>query len=158
MWKFWKGKKRTARGREEDVAREIQAHLDLEAEERQEQNPSLSGREARLDAQRVFGNQTRLHEETRAVWRWAVLDQMAQDVTYAVRSARKRPGFTAVAMLSLAAGPVRLIRTFLFGVTEYDLTAWVGAAIVLSLIAAGAAFGPARRASSVDPVVALRYE
>ena len=58
--------------------------------------------------------------------------------------------------LSLAAG--YSLRTFLFGVTAYDLPALIGACAVLAVVAVLAAFVPARRASRVDPLVALRYE
>jgi macrolide transport system ATP-binding/permease protein len=60
--------------------------------------------------------------------------------------------------IPLALASVRVIKSFLFGVTEYDVVAWVGAVVVLAGIALLAAFGPARRAAGVDPVIALRYE
>jgi len=52
----------------------------------------------------------------------------------------------------------RLIRTLLFGVTPTDITTF--AAVSIGLIAAVlvACFIPARRATKVDPLVALRYE
>jgi ABC-type antimicrobial peptide transport system permease subunit len=57
---------------------------------------------------------------------------------------------------SLALG--RFISAQLYGVKEND--PWVGgiAVIVLSLIAAIAGLVPARRASRIDPLLALRYE
>lgn len=58
--------------------------------------------------------------------------------------------------LSLAAG--NLLRSFLFGVTGSDVLTLVGAAATLAAIALLAAYGPARRASKIDPVIALRYE
>jgi len=58
--------------------------------------------------------------------------------------------------LSLAAG--YLLRSFLFGVTEYDVLTLVGAAVTLAAVALLAAYIPARRASHIDPVIALRYE
>jgi putative ABC transport system permease protein len=58
--------------------------------------------------------------------------------------------------LSLAAGYA--LRTFLFGVAPYDVVALGGACLVLAAVAALAAYVPARKASQVDPVVALRYE
>jgi ABC-type antimicrobial peptide transport system permease subunit len=46
----------------------------------------------------------------------------------------------------------------LFGVTPTDI--WTGSAAVgvLALVAAMAGFIPARRASAIDPIQALRYE
>jgi ABC-type antimicrobial peptide transport system permease subunit len=58
--------------------------------------------------------------------------------------------------LSLAAG--YLLRGFLFGVTPYDIATLTGAGTVLGIVALAAAFVPARRASRVDPILALKYE
>jgi ABC-type antimicrobial peptide transport system permease subunit len=58
--------------------------------------------------------------------------------------------------LSLAAG--YLLRGFLFGVNPYDIATLAGAGAVLGIVALGAAFVPARRASRVDPILALKYE
>jgi predicted permease len=64
---------------------------------------------------------------------------------------------TAVGVpLSLAAG--NLLRSFLYGVTGSDVLTLVGAATTLAIVALLAAYGPARRASNIDPVIALRYE
>jgi predicted lysophospholipase L1 biosynthesis ABC-type transport system permease subunit len=57
---------------------------------------------------------------------------------------------------ALAAG--RLIQAQLFGVGAADLLVIVGAAAVLALAAMGAAYIPARRAASIDPLQALRVE
>jgi ABC-type antimicrobial peptide transport system permease subunit len=52
----------------------------------------------------------------------------------------------------------RLVRSMLFGLGLADPIVFISAAAVLALVAALAGFLPARRASRVDPIVALRYE
>jgi predicted permease len=65
-------------------------------------------------------------------------------------------GVVSGAPLALAAGYA--LQSFLFGVEPYDLAALGGASIVLTLVAILAAYVPARRASRVNPIEALRYE
>src|SRR6185369_6401495 len=52
----------------------------------------------------------------------------------------------------------RLIRGLLFGVTPNDATTFVIVAAVLGIVALLACYFPARRATKVDPLIALRYE
>ena len=58
----------------------------------------------------------------------------------------------------LSVAVTRVLSSSLFGVSTTDITTFVGVAILLSAIALLACYIPARRASRIDPVDALRYE
>jgi putative ABC transport system permease protein len=60
--------------------------------------------------------------------------------------------------LAGAAATTQLIRGLLFGVTPSDVPTFVGIAALLAATAFVASYIPARRATRVDPMVALRYE
>ena len=51
-----------------------------------------------------FGNRLQLRERSRDVWGWGWLDDISRDVRLAARGLRRAPGFTLVAVLSLALG------------------------------------------------------
>jgi ABC-type antimicrobial peptide transport system permease subunit len=68
---------------------------------------------------------------------------------------------TAVGLLMGGAGALlaaRALRQLLFGVAPLDPVSFVAAAALLAAVALSAAWLPARRAASVDPVRALREE
>jgi ABC-type lipoprotein release transport system permease subunit len=58
----------------------------------------------------------------------------------------------------LAVGGTYFVRSMLYGLGVADPVAFTFAAVMLLSVAALAGFLPARRASMVDPMVALRYE
>jgi putative ABC transport system permease protein len=60
--------------------------------------------------------------------------------------------------IASAFGLARLVQTMLYGVTTRDPMVFAGVPIVLTAVAFLAVYLPARRASRVDPVTALRYE
>ena len=90
------------RRKEDDLRAELQFHLDEEAEERQAEG--LTGADARLAARRDLGSLALVQEETRAVWTWTWLEQLAQDCRYGVRTMAANKTFSLLAILSLALG------------------------------------------------------
>ncbi len=86
-----------------ELDEEIRLHVELETEELM-RALGLSYEEARRQAKVAFGGVERYREaqhDVRGV-RW--LEQLAQDVKYAVRSLRKTPGFTVTAVVTIALG------------------------------------------------------
>jgi putative ABC transport system permease protein len=60
--------------------------------------------------------------------------------------------------LALAALTTRWLESLLFGVQPLDALTFMMAAVIALVVTVAAAYGPARRASRVDPLVAHRYE
>jgi macrolide transport system ATP-binding/permease protein len=90
------------RGLYNQLSDEIREHLEEKIEELVADG--MSRKAAAHAARREFGNVALIEEDSRAVWRWPSVESLFADVRYGVRVLGKNPGFTSVAVLTLALG------------------------------------------------------
>ncbi len=100
-----------------DLKAEIATHLEEKIDEYIEEG--WESEAARTKALRQFGNRTRIRADWRNQWAYVSLDEIIQDLRYAVRILMRSPMFATVSILSLALGVG--VNAIVFGVVDQVL-------------------------------------
>ena len=90
------------RRKDAELREELEFHLSAEIEAHRA--AGLSEQQARDAARRDLGNVTVVVEDTRAAWGWTTVEQIGDELRYAVRTLSRTPTVTLAAVVTLALG------------------------------------------------------
>ena len=100
-----------------------------------------------------------VNQQTREIGiRMAMGAQAGRVLSLVVGQGMKLAGAGLALGLLVAFGAMRVLSSLLFGVSAHDPLTFAGVSLILAFAAVLACYIPARRATKVDPIVALRYE